>query len=503
MRSLRANGRPESVIHRTDGARIRRAIPSMNSISRILPLAVLALSMGACTTVGGALRVPPLPAEARTRSARFVVVTVRNESRPLAREAASTPRGYDAAAAYGVTAVASNAVRALERTYGLKQVSAWPITSLRVHCIVFRVPPSIERSALIAQLARDPHVESAQPLNDFTAQSAPDSAASWMPYNDPYAPLQRALRELHVIDAQRTSRGAGVAVAIIDTGVDLQHPDLAGRIVAHRNFVDGDERQFMRDRHGTEVAGVIAADANNAIGIVGIAPEAHLLAYKACWQSQSDPALAFCNSFTLAQALEAAIRVHADIVNLSLAGPPDPLLARLERVGEAQGILFTGAVPPPANDSSGATRPRAGSEPSAPGPPTPNPSPPEGFPTGVPGVLAVESAEDGPRRSGDLLAPGREILTLVPGGHYDFASGSSLATAEVTGILALMISGRARLPAPEAAHMLADSSGNAVDGEAPALVDACRALLEARGAGICPAGAGSTRNVKATMNATR
>jgi len=453
--------------------------------SRIILLAALALTVSACTVVGGAPRIPPLPAQARTQSSSFVVVTVRNEGRALAHAAGSTPRGYDASAAYGVTGAASEAVRVLERTYGLQQVSAWPIASLKVHCIVFRVPPSVEQSTLIAQLARNPYVESAQPLNEFTAETAPEVSPSVpdvsasLPYNDPYAPLQRALRELHVIDAQRTSRGAGVSVAIIDTGVDWRHPDLAGRVIDHRNFVDGDEAQFVRDRHGTEVAGVIAADANNGIGIVGIAPEVHLLAFKACWQSQADPARAFCNSFTLAQALEAAISAHADIVNLSLAGPPDPLLTRLERAGQQRGIIFTGAVPPTTLSTPG------------------------GFPADVPGVLAVESAEDGPRRAGDLRAPGREILTLVPDGHYDFASGSSLATAEVTGILALMISGRSRLPPAAAAQILADTSASAAEGEAPAMVDACRALLKAHGAGVCPAGAGSMRNVKATGNAPR
>ena len=82
------------------------------------------------------------------------------------------------------------------------------------------------------------------------------------------------------------SRGEGVRVAIIDTGVDASHPDLAGRVVKQENFVDGSKSG--RDRHGTAVAGVIAAVENNSQGIVGIAPAARLYAMRACWPAPRD-----------------------------------------------------------------------------------------------------------------------------------------------------------------------------------------------------------------------
>ena len=101
-------------------------------------------------------------------------------------------------------------------------------------------------------------------------------------------------------------------VAIIDTGIDFNHPDLAGQIVARRNFVDSDDAAFRLDRHGTAVAGVIAALADNHLGIVGIAPDSRLIALKACWQARATLAAATCNSFTLAQALQSAIDLRAD-----------------------------------------------------------------------------------------------------------------------------------------------------------------------------------------------
>src|SRR6202030_892738 len=124
-------------------------------------------------------------------------------------------------------------------------------------------------------------------------------------------------------DAHPWSRGEGVKVAIIDTGVDIEHPDLRGSIAAAVNFVDADDAQFRRDRHGTEMAGVIAAVANNGQGIVGIAPGARLFVFKACWQEQAGADAAHCNSFTLARALSAAFDAHAQIINMSLAGPDD------------------------------------------------------------------------------------------------------------------------------------------------------------------------------------
>ncbi len=113
---------------------------------------------------------------------------------------------------------------------------------------------------------------------------------------------------------------------------------LGGSIAAAANFVDSDREQFRRDRHGTEIAGVIAAVANNREGIVGVAPEARLLVFKACWQARADDDAALCNSFTLARALVAALDAHAQVVNLSLAGPEDPLLSDLIREGLRRGV---------------------------------------------------------------------------------------------------------------------------------------------------------------------
>ncbi|HJS91879.1 MAG TPA: S8 family serine peptidase [Steroidobacteraceae bacterium] len=443
---------------------------------RLLLLAALALTSG-CALRQAALRAPDLPQQARADPARFLVITVRNEPEPAIATPGSTPRGYAAAGVYGVSASARAVTHSLERDYRLREVSAWPIESLRVNCILARLPKLASRSTLIARLSRDSRVESVQPLNEFATEAAAGGGSSGsQPRSAPrrtYLPLQLNLTELGVFQAHQVSEGAAVRIAVIDTGLDYGHPDLRGRIIARRDFVDPGNGDFSGDRHGTQVAGVIAATADGGRGVLGVAPESRLIALKACWPVRENAAEAACNSFTLAQALQAAITAHADIVNLSLAGPPDPLLARLVRYGMQQGIIYVGAVPPASGASTHA------------------------FPVDIPGVLGVQSAEDAGAGSRHLLAPGRGILTLVPGGHYDFASGSSLATAEVTGIVALLLADGRRLPAPTVERILTRSSRQvATPAGVLTSVNACAAVADALERADCQ-GIGETTGAEA------
>jgi subtilisin family serine protease len=425
---------------------------------RALTFAALGLLAG-CALRQNALRPAELPASAKADPGRFVVITVRNQPQPAVATPGSTPRGYAAAGVYGVGAGARSVTQSLERDYRLQEVSAWPIESLRVNCIVMRLPDLTARATVIAKLAHDARVESVEPLNQFTTQTATEPGAAMETRTAPlrkraYLRLQLNLKVLGVLQAHELSQGAAVRIAIVDTGVDYQHPDLRGRIIARRNFVAGND--FADDRHGTEVAGLIAATADDGQGLLGVAPKSRLIALKACWPLPDNAGEAACNSFTLAQALEAAITARADIVNLSLAGPPDPLLARLIDYGMQHGIIYVGAVPPA---GSGQT---------------------DTFPIDIPGVLGVQSAEDAATASRHLLAPGHGILTLTPGGHYDFASGSSLATAEVTGIVALLLADGRRLPGARVEQILTDSSRQfATPAGVLTSVNACAAVADA------------------------
>lgn len=394
----------------------------------------------------------------RERPDRFVVVTLRNDSVPVATRAGSTLRGYDTATRYSAGPAARATAHALASDHRLREVSGWPIAALGVHCIVFELPPDSAGDALLVRLRHDSRVESAQPLQSFATQAMIQDLP--VTYNDPYEPLQRSLASMDVPAAHRWSRGAGMHIAVIDTGVDSRHPDLAGRIAEHRNFVDADSEAFRRDRHGTAVAGIIAAAANNDIGIVGVAPEASLHAYKACWQP-SAAASAVCNTFTLAKALAAAIDARVQVVNLSLAGPADALLTRLVIAGQQRGLVFVGAAPP---------------DPAV-----------MGFPTAIEGVIEAAALERQQTGRHPLLAPGDEILTLAPEGHYDFASGSSVATAHVSGAVALLLSRNKQMTSTRLRELLSTSARLVPQSDANVRsVNACAALsllLDAQG---CP-----------------
>jgi subtilisin family serine protease len=280
-------------------------------------------------------------------------------------------------------------------------------------------------------------------------------------YNDPYNDLQRGFLQMQVAEAQRWANGDGIKVALIDTGVDTEHLDLRGRIAQADNFVDADAARFRGDRHGTEMAGVIAAVANNHEGIVGVAPSARLIVLKACWQMRPEVDAARCNSFTLARALVAALDAHAQVVNLSLTGPEDPLLTQLIREGIRRGVLFVGAAAPEGPAETASLLHRTG-------------------------VIEVAASRSPPSQGPALHAPGNDILTLLPGGTYDFATGDSIATAQVTGIVALMLQRNPHLSIAQAGELLRASSqapGNA-ETQVPQ-VNACAALGALLGRGDC------------------
>ncbi len=244
-------------------------------LAAAFPLLVLA---GCATTPGrGAADAGALAQASRSDASNFIVVAVANEPGPAAIHPGSTARDYSDAAAYLVSDGARRAMRALGNDYHLQPVAAWPINLLHLQCAVFALPAGLTRAAMLARLQGDARVALAEPLQEYSVRTA---------QVDPYAGVQSGNERMDISQAHRMSRGRGVRIALIDTGLASDHPDLQGRVDVQRNFVDTDARRFQLDRHGTAIAGVIAANADNGVGIAGVAPEAQLLALKACWQLQ-------------------------------------------------------------------------------------------------------------------------------------------------------------------------------------------------------------------------
>lgn len=325
----------------------------------------------------------------------------------------------------------------VEGSFGIKRVANWPLPAIDIFCVVFEVQDPERRDEIIEALALEPDIETAQAVQTFDSQA--------QEYNDPYLPLQYGFHTIQAISSHQWSRGEGVRIAVIDTGMDDTHPDLIANSEQTMNFVDDDEAGFRADTHGTAVGGVIAAEADNDTGMVGIAPDATLLAIKACWQLSHDVGNARCNTLTLAKSLNYSIEQNVDIINLSLTGPPDPILERLALKAVEQDIVVVGAKP--AHDN-------------------------EAFPVSVPGIIEVAITG----YSASLIsAPGHRVLSTQPNDTYDFLDGSSFSSAHISGLAALIRSLTPTLTSTELQTLL-EQTANPETGE----VNACRAVERAR-----------------------
>ncbi|HEY1927857.1 MAG TPA: S8 family serine peptidase [Caulobacteraceae bacterium] len=319
-------------------------------------------------------------------------------------------------------------------------VNEWPMPVLGVDCFVMTVPANDTPEAMSSRLTRAADVAWSEPLHIYHAKGDPPVP------NDPLFRVQPSAREWRLAELHQISTGRNVRVAVIDSMIDASHPDLAGQVELEENFVS--DRPAAPESHGTGVAGVIAARADNGVGIVGIAPQARLLGLRACWQEKETPATD-CDSLSLAKALEFAIGHGTQVINMSLSGPPDLLLGRLLDVALTHRIVIVAAYDRKASDG--------------------------GFPASHHGVVAVVDEADGGAIPGVFAAPGHDIPTTEPGGKWFLVNGSSYAAAHVSGLFALM---RQREPITRAsAELVAVRQSNAVD--------ACATLLHASAACAC------------------
>ena len=249
---------------------------------------------------------------------------------------------------------------------------------------------------MIERLSKDDRVEVVQNMHVFKTKAKKDG--------DPYFKLQTNLHTMQINLAHARATGKGVTIGMIDTGVDTQHPDLAGQVSKEENLAQEVSPDFDTDKHGTAVAGVMIAKQHNGEGIIGIAPNAKLIAYKACWPEKADAIEAQCNSFTLALALNKAITEGVDVLNMSLTGPQDPLLTVLINKALAEGIIIVAA-----DSGSGDAM--------------------ENFPASLKNVISVQSTQSSASTGAiaeTISAPGNKILTTLPHGTYDFISEALL-----------------------------------------------------------------------------
>lgn len=402
-------------------------------------LVVALLCLAACAATG-----PPLQPTSDGAAVQRQVLIMLRQAPPHFRPDNGYGGSYDALA--GSEARRRLAQR-LAMEYGLELVADWPMASLAVDCYLMQTTGDPVPPRVMEKLTHDDRIESAQPVNIFHS----------LGHNDALYPLQPAAKLWHLDELHQLATGKNVLVAELDSGVETTHPDLRGQVATKANFVDGNA--YVAEWHGTAVAGIIAAKSDDGIGIAGVAPGAKLMALRACWQESGRQATALCSSFTLAKALQFALDGHAEVINMSIGGPRDRLLARLLDAALAKDVTVVAAVDPDSHNG--------------------------GFPASHPGVIAVADEQTGASTGHARIAPGRDVPTTVPDARWDFVNGSSFAAAHVSGLAALL---HERIPGIKPAQILdameSEEPHHAAD-RGPALIDACATLRRATGTCAC------------------
>ena len=242
-------------------------------------------------------------------------------------------------------------------------------------------------------------------------------AAAWRP-NDTFLSQQWSLATLRAEEAWELSRGTGVTIAVVDTGVDYIHPDLAGRVDLGRDFVDGDDDPMDVQGHGTHVAGIAAGATDDGFGIAGMAPGSRILAIRVL------DAKGAGNYSQVASGIVQAAQKGAKVINLSLGGPEQSELLRSAiDYAASRGAIVTCAT---GNESAAAI----------------------GYPARYESCIAVGATDSADARAAfsnqgdgiDLVAPGAQVLSSTMGGSHEAWDGTSMASPYVAGAAALLVS---------------------------------------------------------------
>jgi thermitase len=337
---------------------------------------------------------------------------------------------------------------AAERADLRADVGAHLVDVLRLPETEVVVVPGEEADEALAELNADPDVVYAEPDRVRTAFAAPNDQLwplMWGLANSGQAPFAGTPgADIRVLEAWPYGQGAGQTVGVVDSGVDIGHDDLAGQIAAGgRNFVPGAASGDVNDLlgHGTHVSGIIAARANNSMGVVGVAPEAKVLPLRAF-----DSHGRALDSW-LAQAFDYAGDLGLRVVNASLGSEAfDEGQTLSNAIAAHPNTLYVTAA---GNDGREARLVSPCNVPQ-------------------PNVVCVGASDYNDQRAGfsnygatsvDLFAPGVDISSTWPSDAYVFLDGSSMAAPHVAGEAALLLGARPSL----ATQQLKDLIMTAVD----------------------------------------
>src|SRR5258705_4550103 len=245
-------------------------------------------------------------------------------------------------------------------------------------------------------------------------------------------PAQYAVAKLRLPEAHQLAHGMNVTIAVIDSGIDARHPELANTVSDSFDALGSKEGPHV---HGTGIAGAIAAHAR----LMGSAPEARILAIRAFAATSGS---AESSSYVIIKSLNYAVLHGAQIVNMSFAGPKDPLIERGIIATAERGVLMIAA---------------AGNA---------GPKSPPLYPAANPNVIAVSGSDAHDRlfaasNRGShiaLAAPGTDVFLPAPDEKYQMTSGTSFSAAYVTAVAALMLEGNPALKPNEERAILVNTA---------------------------------------------
>ena len=306
----------------------------------------------------------------------------------------------------------------LARRYRLARIASQDFPLIGSSLTLFRITDGRAVETVAAQLRADSGVRAVQPNFRYVLQDQTTKPASGA--GDP---AQYALAKLRLPEAHKLAHGSNVTVAVIDSGIDVAHPELAGAIAGSFDALGSKEGPHV---HGTGIAGAIVSHAR----LMGSAPQAKLLAIRAFGVAQGG---AESTTFVVLKAVDHAALHGAQVINMSFAGPQDPLVERGMAAAATRGIVMVAA-----SGNAGPTSPPL-------------------YPAANPNVIAVNATDADDRlfaaanRGGHIAvsAPGVDIFLPAPNGKYQITSGTSFAAAYVSGLAALMIERHAQLGAAE------------------------------------------------------
>ena len=297
----------------------------------------------------------------------------------------------------------------LARRHGLVRLESQNFPLIGGTIGLFRVTDRRPVETARGELATEAGVRSAQPNFRYVLQQQKQEQKA-VTEGDP---AQYALAKLRLPEAHTLAHGANVIVAVIDSGIDVRHPELAGAIAASFDALGSKEGPHV---HGTGIAGAIVAHAR----LMGSAPAAKILAIRAFGVAHSG---AESSSFVILKGLDYAASHGAQIINMSFAGPKDALIERGIAAVAAKGIVMVAAA-----GNAGAKSPPL-------------------YPAANENVIAVSATDDQDRlfsasnRGGyvAVAAPGVDIFLPAPDDKYQMTSGTSFSAAYVSGIAALAL----------------------------------------------------------------